>query len=51
VRSREVTYEPRAVVEGVRAGCFPDLYAALGGKRPDHVITLEFHRRHPTLAR
>ncbi len=31
---------PRDVVEGVRVGCFPDLYAALAGNPPDHVITL-----------
>ncbi|MFN2556080.1 MAG: SaoD/DsrE family protein [Nitriliruptorales bacterium] len=28
------------VVEGVRVGCFPDLYEALSGNPPDHVITL-----------
>lgn len=28
------------VVDGVRVGCFPDLYAALAGNPPDHVITL-----------
>lgn len=33
-------YEPRDVVEGVHVGCFPDLYAALSGNPPDHVITL-----------
>ena len=27
-------------VEGVKVGCFPDLYAALGGNPPDQVITL-----------
>jgi len=27
-------------VAGVQVGCFPDLYAALGGNPPDHVITL-----------
>lgn len=27
-------------VEGVQVGCFPDLYAALGGNPPDQVITL-----------
>jgi sulfur relay (sulfurtransferase) complex TusBCD TusD component (DsrE family) len=27
-------------VEGVRVGCFPDLYAALSGNMPDQVITL-----------
>ena len=37
---REGKYEPRDVVEGVRVGCFPDLYAALAGNPPDHVITL-----------
>ena len=33
-------YEPVGVVEGVRVGCFPDLYAALAGDPPDQVITL-----------
>jgi sulfur relay (sulfurtransferase) complex TusBCD TusD component (DsrE family) len=28
------------VVAGVRVGCFPDLYTALAGNPPDHVITL-----------
>lgn len=28
------------VVAGVGVGCFPDLYAALAGNPPDHVITL-----------
>jgi sulfur relay (sulfurtransferase) complex TusBCD TusD component (DsrE family) len=27
-------------VDGVTVGCFPDLYAALAGSPPDHVITL-----------
>ena len=27
-------------VEGVQVGCFPDLYAALEAKSPDHIITL-----------
>jgi len=27
-------------VDEVRVGCFPDLYAALAGDPPDHVITL-----------
>jgi hypothetical protein len=27
-------------VEGVSVGCFPDLYEALSGNPPDHVITL-----------
>ena len=26
--------------EGVKVGCFPDLYAALAGNPPDQVITL-----------
>ena len=28
------------VVDGVTVGCFPDLYAALGGNPPDQVISL-----------
>jgi sulfur relay (sulfurtransferase) complex TusBCD TusD component (DsrE family) len=31
---------PQNTVEGVTVGCFPDLYGALGGNPPDHVITL-----------
>lgn len=31
---------PRGLVDGVQAGCFPQLYAALGGAPPDQVITL-----------
>lgn len=27
-------------VDGVHVGCFPDLYAALAGNMPDHIITL-----------
>jgi hypothetical protein len=27
-------------VAGVQVGCFPDLYAALAGNMPDHIITL-----------
>jgi len=27
-------------VEGVAVGCFPDLYGALAGNPPDHIITL-----------
>jgi sulfur relay (sulfurtransferase) complex TusBCD TusD component (DsrE family) len=27
-------------VDGVTVGCFPDLYGALAGAPPDHVITL-----------
>jgi sulfur relay (sulfurtransferase) complex TusBCD TusD component (DsrE family) len=30
----------KGCVPGVVAGCFPQLYAALGGNPPDHVITL-----------
>jgi sulfur relay (sulfurtransferase) complex TusBCD TusD component (DsrE family) len=32
--------EPSGTVAGVTAGCFPDLYGALAGAPPDHVITL-----------
>ena len=32
--------EPKDTVAGVKVGCFPDLYAALGGNPPDQVITL-----------
>jgi len=32
--------EPVGVVDGVRIGCFPDLYAALAANPPDQVITL-----------
>ena len=31
---------PVGTVEGVRVGCFPDLYAALAEAPPDQVITL-----------
>lgn len=27
-------------VDGVMVGCFPDLYGALAGNPPDHIITL-----------
>lgn len=30
----------KGTVEGVQAGCFPQLYAALAGNPPDQVITL-----------
>lgn len=30
----------KGTVPGVRVGCFPDLYEALSGNPPDHVITL-----------
>ncbi|MBA3415848.1 MAG: DsrE family protein [Chloroflexia bacterium] len=36
----EGRYVERDVVAGVRVGCFPDLYAALAGNPPDHVVTL-----------
>ena len=31
---------PVDTVDGVTVGCFPDLYGALSGSPPDHVITL-----------
>ncbi|MBA2317473.1 MAG: DsrE family protein [Euzebyales bacterium] len=31
---------PLGTVGGVEVGCFPDLYGALAGNPPDHVITL-----------
>ena len=31
---------PTGTVDGVRVGCFPDLYAALAESPPDQVITL-----------
>ena len=34
-------YRPIGTVEGVRVGCFPDLYAALATTMPDQVMTLE----------
>ncbi|HET7559255.1 MAG TPA: SaoD/DsrE family protein [Limnochordia bacterium] len=39
-RKPDGSYEPVDTVEGVQVGCFPDLYAALSGNPPDHVITL-----------
>ena len=32
--------QPYGTVAGVQVGCFPDLYSALAGKPPDHIITL-----------
>ena len=32
--------KPKDTVAGVHVGCFPDLYAALSGNPPDHIITL-----------
>jgi len=39
-RETEDGYEPLDTVEGVRVGCFPDLYEALSGNMPDQVISL-----------
>ena len=39
-RAADGAYRPVDVVDGVRVGCFPDLYAALAGNPPDQVITL-----------
>ena len=36
--SGEVT--AKGLVDGVQAGCFPQLYQALGSNPPDQVITL-----------
>jgi sulfur relay (sulfurtransferase) complex TusBCD TusD component (DsrE family) len=33
-------FRPEGVAEGVRVGCFPDLYAGLATNPPDHVITI-----------
>jgi sulfur relay (sulfurtransferase) complex TusBCD TusD component (DsrE family) len=33
-------YRPVGTVEGVRVGCFPDLYRALATNLPDQIITL-----------
>lgn len=30
----------KGTVDGVTAGCFPQLYAALGNHNPNHIITL-----------
>jgi hypothetical protein len=32
--------QARGTVDGVVAGCFPQLYQALAGNPPDHIITL-----------
>lgn len=32
--------KPSGTVAGVHVGCFPDLYGALAGSPPDHIITL-----------
>jgi hypothetical protein len=39
-RTEPNTIDTVNVVEGVHVGCFPDLYSALGGNPPDHIITL-----------
>ncbi len=39
-RQEPAICQPVGTVEGVRVGCFPDLYAALGANPPDQVITL-----------
>lgn len=37
---KQVSVRTDQVVDGVSVGCFPDLYGALAGNPPDHVITL-----------
>lgn len=37
---KEGNYEPINTVDGVKVGCFPDLYSALSGNMPDQVISL-----------
>ena len=32
--------QAKGMVDGVVAGCFPQLYEALGGSPPDQIITL-----------
>jgi hypothetical protein len=39
-RDENGRYSPLDTVEGVRVGCFPDLYSALASNPPDQVITL-----------
>jgi sulfur relay (sulfurtransferase) complex TusBCD TusD component (DsrE family) len=39
-RTERAEVRVKGTVEGVRVGCFPDLYAALAGNPPDQVITL-----------
>lgn len=39
-RTEPAECRPAGVVAGVQVGCFPDLYAALAGNPPDHVISL-----------
>ena len=33
-------FKPVNTVDGVKVGCFPDLYSALSGNMPDQVISL-----------
>lgn len=39
-RAEAAVCEPVDMVEGATVGCFPDLYSALSGSPPDHVISL-----------
>ncbi len=39
-RTKPAECKVKNVVDGVQVGCFPDLYKALAGNVPDHVITL-----------
>ena len=34
------SHKPINTVDGVKVGCFPDLYSALSGNMPDQVISL-----------
>ena len=40
VQTPDGGYVPTGTVEGVRVGCFPDLYAGLSTNPPDQVISL-----------
>jgi sulfur relay (sulfurtransferase) complex TusBCD TusD component (DsrE family) len=39
-RGPDGEWQVTGTVGGVRVGCFPDLYGALAGNPPDHVISL-----------
>jgi hypothetical protein len=39
-RDNPAECKPLNMVDGATVGCFPDLYAALAGNMPDHVISL-----------
>ncbi|HEX7005182.1 MAG TPA: SaoD/DsrE family protein [Trueperaceae bacterium] len=39
-RNSDGSWQVTGAVDGVRVGCFPDLYGALAGNPPDQVITL-----------